>query len=171
VSKNVEAGAGAYFDLREQGLTRQIYSSVGDPKFPEIWKTIGGLVVTEEFADKYPDIVKRIVKVHVKAAKWGSEEENREELYKLWAKVGTPYSNIREGYRGYSLKSRNSPLLDEYFITKHKEVVDFAKENGFIKKTFDVEQWIDKSYLEAALKELGLENYWPRFDKDGKEIK
>ena len=33
---------------------------------------------------------------------------------------------------------------------------------------FDVDQWIDQSYLKAALKDLKLETYWPIFQVNGK---
>jgi sulfonate transport system substrate-binding protein len=166
-SKEVDAAVGSFFNLRDQGLTRIIYSSVGNPQFQEIWKSTMGLLVTEEFADKYPDIVKRVVRVYVEAAKWGSEEENREEVFKLWAKVGTPYSNIVETNAGKPMKLINTPVIDEFFTHHYKEALIFAKEQGLIKKTFEVEKWIDAGYVNTALKELELENYWPYFDKDG----
>jgi sulfonate transport system substrate-binding protein len=165
-SKEVDAALGSFFTLREQGLARIIYSTNDKP---DNWKPASALLVTEEFADKYPDIVKRIVKVHVKAAKWGSEEERREEVFKLWAKMGTHYKQVVETNAGKPMKLINTPVIDEFFIHHYKDALIFAKEQGLIRKTFDIDKWIDKSYLEAALKELGLENHWPYFDKDGEE--
>ena len=66
---------------------------------------------------------------------------------------------------------KNAPLLDDFYINHYKEGVIFSKERQLIRNTFDVDKWIDKSYLEEALKELGLENYWRQFDAQGKEGK
>jgi hypothetical protein len=36
-----------------------------------------------------------------------------------------------------------------------------------IRKKFDLNTWIDDSYLKAVLKEEGLEKFWPRYDAKG----
>lgn len=167
-SKDIDAGFYWFnlLNLRTLGLVRIIYST---KEAPDNWKNFGGFLVTEKFAREYPEIVKRVVKVYVKAAQWGSQEENREELFRLFAKSGTPFSSWKEEHEGDLLKIRNSPLLDEFFFFHYKEGVTFSKEKSLIRNIFDVDKWIDKSYLESALKELGLENYWPQFDAQGKE--
>lgn len=167
-SKDIEVGFywNGLLKLRTLGIVKIIYST---KEGPDNWKNFGGFLVTEKFAKEYPEIVKRVVKIYVKAAQWGSQEENREELFELLAKLGTPFSNIKEEYAGDLLKIRNSPLLDEFYFLHYKEGVAFSKEKALIRNTFDVDKWIDKSYLESALKELGLENYWPQFDAQGKE--
>jgi sulfonate transport system substrate-binding protein len=167
-SKDIDGGV--YWlnllNLRTLGIARIIYST---KEAPDNWKNFGGLLVTEKFANEYPDIVKRVVKVYVKAAQWASEEKNRDELFQLWAKAGTPFNSIKEENEGSPLKLKNTPLLDEFYVKHYKEGVTFSKERGLIRNTFDVDKWIDKSYLEQALKELGLESYWPQFDAQGKE--
>jgi sulfonate transport system substrate-binding protein len=169
-SKDIDAGF--YWlnllNLRTLGIVRIIYST---KESPDNWKNFGGLLVTEKFANEYPDIVKRVVKAYVKAAQWASEEENRDELFQLWAKAGTPFNSVKEDNEGSPLKLKNTPLLDDFYISHYEEGVAFSKERQLIRNIFDVDKWIDKSYLEAALKELGLENYWPQFDAQGREVK
>lgn len=146
--------------LRTLGTAKIIYTTQNSP---EDWKNSGALLVTEDFANKYPDIVRRVVKKYVEAAKWGSEEKNKDQFFKLLTKTGTPYSVIKEDAGSRILNDINNPLLDDFFYNHYKGGVNYAKEKSLIRKTFDVNNWIDKSYLNEALKELGLENYWQPF--------
>ncbi|MDD5465152.1 MAG: ABC transporter substrate-binding protein [Candidatus Omnitrophica bacterium] len=171
-SKDIDAGGGG-LRLRDLGLVKVLLST--NPVLPGIdaslkvpiqWKPTGGLFVTEKFANEYPDIVKRVVRVYVEAAKWGSEEKNREEVFQLWSKVGTPLSQIKETNAGKTLKQLNTPLIDGFYVTHYKDALLYSKEHKFIRNTFDVDSWIDRSYLNAALKELGLENFWQPYEAE-----
>lgn len=171
-SKDIDAGGGG-LRLRDLGLVKILLSSNSalpgidaSLKVPIQWKPTGGLFVTEKFANEYPDIVKRVVRVYVEAAKWGSEEKNREEVFQLWAKVGTPLSQIKETSAGKTLKELNTPLIDGFYVTHYKDALLYSKEHKFIRNTFDVDAWIDRSYLNAALKELGLENFWQSYEAE-----
>jgi sulfonate transport system substrate-binding protein len=173
-SKDIDAGLGG-LRLRDLGLVKVLFSTNpnlpgidSSLKVPEQWKPTGALFVTEKFANEYPDIVKRVVRVYVEAAKWGSEEKNRDELFQLWAKVGTPLSIIKETNAGRTTKDINSPIIDEYYLTHYKDAIADSKEKKFIRNTFELDKWIDRTYLDAALKELGLENFWPQYDAEGK---
>jgi sulfonate transport system substrate-binding protein len=170
-AKDIDAGnvgTTGGFALRRQGVIRIFY---GGKDVPLKWRNVTGLFVTEKFANEYPDIVKRVVKAYVKAAYFESKEENRQETIAIWCKRGDPIEDVKEDFAGLSFKRTNSPLLDEFHVAHYKRDVDFAFENGMIKRKFDVDKWVDRSYLDAALKELGLENYWSEYDEDGNEIK
>ena len=156
------------FDLRSLGQGKIIYSTKDSPEF---LKSTAGLVVTDDFAKKYPDITKRFVKVFIRAAKIGSDEKNRGKILSLWSKSGNSLSSLKENYDGKPLNQINNPVFDEYTINHYKDAVKFCKENGIIRKAFDVDQWIDKSYQDAALKELKLERYWPKSDVNGNATK
>lgn len=172
-SKNIDAAlyGSQLFAARRLGLAKILYSVKDDKNFPDKWKAASGFFVTEKFAKEYPDIVRRIVKVYVGTAKWGSEEENREAWFQHGSKVGTPIGDIRETSEGVPLKLSISPLLDEFLIGHFKDTIDFAKERGLIRKTFDIESFVDRSYLDSALKETGLERYWNAYNSEGdKEI-
>jgi sulfonate transport system substrate-binding protein len=176
-SKDIDAGI-AGLRLRDLGLVKVLFSTNfalpgidSSLKVPMQWKPTGALFVTEKFANEYPDITRRVVKSYIEAANWGSEEENREELFQLWAKQGTPLSIIKEMYAGRTTKDINSPIIDDYYFTHYRDAIADAKEKKFIRNTFDLDKWIDRSYLDAALKELGLENFWSQYDAEGKEKK
>ncbi|MDR2689339.1 MAG: ABC transporter substrate-binding protein [Azoarcus sp.] len=131
----------------------------------------GTVWVGEEFEQKYPHIVQRLVNVFIKAAAWSSEEENRETQFKLWAQSGNAYIDYKNDWEGYDLKLRHDPLLDEYYIARIKQAVAEALEFGLIRNDVSVDDWLEPKYLNNALKELGLENYWTPLDKDGKPVR
>jgi sulfonate transport system substrate-binding protein len=127
--------------------------------------------VGEEFEQKYPHIVQRIVDVLVKEAHWSSLEENREEQFRLWTQSGNQYADYKNDWEGYDLKARHSPLLDENYIVGIKTSVKEAKEFGLIRKEVTVDDWIEPKYLNNSLKKLNLENFWQRLDANGNPVK
>ncbi len=148
---------GADRPLVQQGLAVNVYDTRKDPIQN---KGRGALLVTEEFAKKYPDIVKRVVKAHIRAAYWASQEKNREALYAIETKTGGSRQSLIVDLAGQNLKEKYDPTLNASSVASFKDIVDFAFRSRLIRQKFDVDQWFDKSYSEAALKELGLENYW-----------
>ncbi len=47
----------------------------------------------EDFERENPAQVQKVVDVFVQAAKWASDESNREALFKIWEKRGVPYAS------------------------------------------------------------------------------
>jgi sulfonate transport system substrate-binding protein len=167
-TKDIDAAFGGndLLALRDQGVAKIIYSTKNDSA---TYLRHSHLIAAEDFTNKYPDATRRVVKVLVQAAYWLSEnEKSPAAIYQLWAKSGVPYSNYKEDYDGESLKVRASPLFDEYLISRYRSSVADAKKYGLTRNSFDVDAWVDQSYLKAALKELNLEHYWPEFDASGK---
>ncbi|MET0341926.1 MAG: ABC transporter substrate-binding protein [Polyangiales bacterium] len=159
VTGDVDAGIGLQdiLQLRDQGAVRIIYSTKGDPRFTCNSTIIGN----EDFIKKYPDVTKRFVRTHVRAAKWlADREKDPNEAFKLWTRSGTPFSNFREDAKGESVKERNSPLIDPYLVHRYKQSIQDAKRYGLIRNPFELEPWIDRSYLDQVLKEEKLENFW-----------
>ena len=176
-SKDIDAGVSG-LRIRETGVAKVLYSTnpkvkaiIPNKSFPDKLRSTSGLIVTEKFANEYPELAKRVVKVYFQAAKWGAEEKNRNELFKLWSQSGTPYSVYKEQNQGRNQRYFNWPVIDEFFINHQKEILNFCKERKYVRNTFDVDKWVDTSYQEWALKELGLENHWQRYDANGKKKK
>lgn len=123
--------------------------------------------VSEEFEQKYPQIVQRVVTALVKQAHWNSLEENRDEQFRLWAQSGIPFVDWKKDWEGYALRDRHSPLLDDYYVSFIKRAVQESKEFGLIRREVTVDDWIEPKYLDNALKSLKLEGFWPTFDAAG----
>ena len=79
-------------------------------------------------------------------------------MYKRQA--GTSYKNSKEDILGQDLYKKYDPRITAGTARFYKETIDYAFNHGIIRKKFNVEDLLDKSYSEAALKELGIENYW-----------
>jgi sulfonate transport system substrate-binding protein len=159
ITKDVDAvvGGSDLLALRDQGAARIIYSTKGqDPRLTGN----GALVVTDEFARKYPAIVKRIVKVYVLAAKWLNESPPTES-FKLWSKSGFTFSSFKEDFSGDDLRDRSNPLLDRYFAASFRDAIRDEKNFGLLRESFPLEGWFDPSFLQQVLKEQKLEGYWP----------
>lgn len=155
------------FGARDQGLIRFIYSTKGH--VPPI-TAMNTLLVADEFAQRYPDIVDRVVKVGVAAARWASDDANRTALYEVWAKCGLPVKAFAEEFDGTDLKIRNRPVPDEFLIGRYKAAAEDARRFGLIRNDVDVDSWVDRGPYDRAASALGVGGYWPRLGADGKSI-
>ena len=156
----------APFDLEARGIARRILELRDDPKISRP----GTVWVGEEFERKYPQIVQRLVTRLVKVAHWSTQEANREKEFQAWATAGTQayvdYKRDRETVP--DLRVRINPLLDEYYVASIRSSIEEARKYKLIRKEVSIEGWIEPKYLNQALKELKLEDYWPQYDADGK---
>lgn len=152
------------FALEIQGVAKIIDSTRDD----QTSKYTVGTLVTEKFATAYPEITKRLVKVWVQASK--DFAEDRDAGFQVWTKSGIPLAAFKKDFGTTSGKLLSTPLFDEYYVKHLKEAVATSKATRIIRKDFDVDQFIDRSYLEAVLKEEGLENYWDKRDGAGKKL-
>ncbi|MEC8849679.1 MAG: ABC transporter substrate-binding protein [Pseudomonadota bacterium] len=153
----VFTGGAAAFSLRDRGLGRIIYSGKGDDgKFG----CSTGILATRKFAERYPDITQKIVTTLVRNRVWAGDPANEIEQYGLWAKSGYAFRYWREDFGGTDLKRAFSPLLDQELRTNYKEAVQDSLDFGLIRRPVDIDEWFDDQYLNRALSDLGLEDYW-----------
>jgi sulfonate transport system substrate-binding protein len=168
VSGNVEAsfGGSEYIELEKKGVVKIIYSTKNDS--PTLGRN-SGLFVTEAFEQAYPDITAKVVKAFVKAARYAADETNRPAVVEIWAKSGLPVETFEADFADERLAHRISPVIDEYIVARYKDQAARAKAYGLIKKDVDIDGWFDTKYLQQALTELQLENFWPTFDAKGEK--
>ena len=90
-TRDVDASIGSLdiLRLRDKGQVRVLYRSKGDSP---VFTRQSHVLVTERFAAAHPEATQRLVDALVKAARWSSEEANREDVLRLWARAGTPSS-------------------------------------------------------------------------------
>jgi sulfonate transport system substrate-binding protein len=153
--------------LSSEGKAKIIWSS---KQFP-LAASAAHILVNQKFADKYPELTQRVVKALVKASYWAGQEANRDSVLKIWGSAGAlPESLYRKEYQGVQLSTRLSPIFDPFILAVDRHSVADAYRYKLIRKPFDVDAWIDQRYVVAAVKELKLEGFWPRFDQDGNRI-
>ena len=142
--------------LEQLGVARIIYNL---DKHPD-WKyrvNIGYpyiCTVNTDFAAEHPDLVTRWMKVLVRAGIWA--KENYAEVVRIMAEA----TNITEEAIQKSFPSdfhkHLVPEISERGIEALEIEKRFLREHGFINNDFDVRNWVDGSFLDAALKEVGI---------------
>ena len=167
VSNGVEAAFGGYewFKLRDQNLVKVVYST--QDKDPSLTRQ-AALLVREDFEQQNAEQVQKVVNVFVRAADWASEEKNRNELFNIWAKSGTPLASWNAEFAPNSLAIRNSPLLDDFIVSRYRSVADDALKLKLIRRQVSFDGWFEPRYLNVALKQQGLEKRWSTFDAKGR---
>jgi sulfonate transport system substrate-binding protein len=153
--------------IRDQGISRVIYTTRGqDPSTT----SNSGFLGSEEFIKKYPELTKRVLKLYVQSSKWIAEVPPTQ-LFQLWTKSGTTFSSYREDLAGEDIKYRYSPLIDPYIEARYNLQIAESKRLGLTRNQFSFKEWAEPKYLQAVLKELGLENYWQPRGQNGKPLK
>jgi len=157
-------GTSSVLAIVERGFGKIVFSTKGklDPA-----SNFGSFIVVDDFAKKYPQTTGRVLAAFLRAADFASQEENRNELYDIWAKAGQSRASVAVDYDGDVLRERSNPLLDDFYVANAKRGVRFAVDQKLIKQGFDVETWIDRKALDAALKSLGYERAWKPHDANG----
>jgi sulfonate transport system substrate-binding protein len=154
-------------NLRASGLAKIIYTTRGTA--PNATAQTG-LIVRDDFATRYPQTTARIVKVMVRAARWASDEANKEEVYGPWWSYRF-LDAVKEDSSDRPWRERASPLFDQFLVAQYHDTYRIAKELKLLRgKDFDLDQWMDHSFLDAALKELQLEHYWAPLDAHGQPV-
>ena len=93
--------------------------------------------VRGDFLQKYPDFVKRFLKVHSSALAY--MKANTEEALKLTAvETGLPIETVRQMYSWYDFDATVKPSD----IAELKRTQDFLIQNGLLKKSIEIEKII-----------------------------
>jgi len=166
VTKDIDAAFGyvELFALREKGAAKVVWSAAQD-SYRFTRQTV--LLVTDDFAQRHPQVVQRVVNTVVKAARAYSDEQQRGELFAQWGKAELPERFWREDFIGQPLRVRVSPLLDPFLVARYKDAAAEAHALKLTRSVPEIDSWFDRRYLDVALKELKLEGYWPQYAADG----
>lgn len=169
-TKDIDAAFGALdlLRLRDQGAARILYTSKNQSP---IFTRQSHMLVTEAFVTSRPELTQRVVSGIVQAARWASDDANRDEVFKLWSRAGTAYDHWKEEYAGEPLRLRVNPNFDPFIVGRYKDAVEQAYRFKLTRARFDAEAWIDPTFLQVALKQQKLERYWPVFQTDGQEAR
>jgi sulfonate transport system substrate-binding protein len=151
--------------LAEKNIADIIYTTKGDNPAYERHSTLIG---QDAFIAAHPDITQKIVSAIVRAARWSSDEANRDAFFELSARSGFPASGYRFDFQGQDLKYRNSPLIDASIIESYRFQAAQAKEFALLRRNVEIDGWFDRSFLDRALKDQGLVGYWQEYGADGK---
>lgn len=151
------------FPLAERGAARIVYSTRAERNLG----VLSHLLVTERFAARYPQIVQRVVNVFLRESAWLAVESNRSRAYQIWVKSGFGLPAWKGEWDGEPIRDRTSPLFDEYYRAQYRRLLASARELKLVRRDFDIDRWIDPTFLERGLATLGLDHTWREFAADG----
>jgi sulfonate transport system substrate-binding protein len=166
-SKGVDAAFGGreLFKLRDQGLVDIIFDN---PDNDVRYTRQCALVVRGAYEKDHQEQVQKVVDTLVKAAKWESEEQNRDAVLNEWAKTNEPLASLKADFDHLQLRDSASPLVDDFLRTRYQSVADQAKDEKMIRRPVSIDGWFQTRYLDQALKNNGLGQFWTAYGADGK---
>lgn len=145
--------------LEDQHVGKIIWSTRNAP--PD-WKMRAELWAAKDFIDRYPDITQLVATAYVKAALWSSQSENKDALIKLYTRPGIAEDLTRREYDNGAVpwSERWSPLFDAAVFDHYRHVTDYAVAKKLIRKPLAPDALLEPRFVNAALAQLGLTDYW-----------
>jgi sulfonate transport system substrate-binding protein len=159
-AKSVDAVFGADFllPLEAKGVAKIFYKSSDTGASGD---GFGAFLVTDKFRKAYPGATQKVVTGFVKAAHWLADDKNRDEAFKIWSRAGSPIEVIAKSNAGSSLGQKYNPRLDDFFTSRYQSGIAFDREQKLIRRDVDLDAWVDRTYVDNAVKSLKLETLWP----------
>jgi NitT/TauT family transport system substrate-binding protein len=132
-----------------RGFARKIFDGV-ETDLP----TWHGVVVRTDFAEKYPEVVVAYIKAIIAANKWvRSDPKTAAEKIEQWTGINKEVVYIFLGPGG---NMTLDPTIKPPLIAAAVQDVKVLQSLGRM-KDFDVNAWVDDSYIRKAYSELGLD--------------
>jgi len=139
--------------LVEKGAARVIFDAgvSGNPD----WAVPHLISVNGDFARKYPDIVTRLLAVDIAAARWA--DANPQETIAIFVKeTGSSDKAVRATYPNGKFFQDPEITADAVRALQGEEA--FMADAGLLKGKVDYTTWIDRSFYDAALKQVAASN-------------
>lgn len=139
--------------LVEKGAARVIFDAgvSGNPD----WAVPHLISVNGDFARKYPDIVTRLLAVDIAAARWA--DANPQETIAIFVKeTGSSDKAVRATYPDG--KFFQDLEITEEAVRALQGEETFMADAGLLKGRVDYAAWIDRSFYDAALKQVAASN-------------
>ena len=130
-------------ELREKANT---LFTEGDALGPN---ELGFWVMRDDFAKKNKAAVVDMLEDTLRATRWYLDPKNHDEAVKIAADFAKAPPALFQDWLFTNKDYYRDPNLQPD-IAGTQRTVDFAKEFGFIKQSFDVKKYVDLSYLEEA---------------------
>lgn len=144
-------GLSNLLSLRERGL---VELPVNSRDLKGAGSTQAVLLGTGAFIRQHPELVQRLVNVQQQASAWLRDEHNREAFIELVANNASwPRSILSDDLAKEDLAAYFDPRLDPGFVAQLQQGVDLAVKERLIRRGFQVADWVEPRFLDAALKQ------------------
>lgn len=152
------------YQLEERRVAKTIWSSKDAPLE---WKQWGGLWGDRAFISAHPEVTQTVATAYVRARLWASRPENKDEIVRAGTANGTPEHIVRRTYdeSAFSWKDQWSPLFSDAFHRHYEQAIAYALEKNIIRNPVKADELIDRRFVDKAIKDLQLEDYWISYDK------
>ncbi len=133
--------------LVETGQARVILDASSHPE----WSAPFLVSANGEFVRKYPDLVRRLLKVDIETARWA--DAHPDETIKIFVdETKSSEKSVRKTYRDNVFYQ--DPKVTPEALASLKSEEQFMADAKLLKGSVDYDKWIDSSYLDAAYKEV-----------------
>lgn len=161
---NVDAyfGGPDAWSLEDKKVGRILWSTKQSPRDTYSWNSRVDLFTRSEFARNNPQLTELVATAYVKAAYWVSQDENFDQVVKIYARPGVPESSVRRDFAGQDTQWRQrwAPLFDRDLQQYFDESVQISLEKKLIRKSFAASELLDPRFAQAAIRNLQLQDYW-----------
>jgi NitT/TauT family transport system substrate-binding protein len=146
-----------------RGFARKIFDGV-ETNAP----TWHGAVVRTDFAEKYPEVVVAYIKAIIEANAWvRNDPKTASEMIAKWTGIDKEVVYIFLGPGGIMT---TDPTIKPELVADAAEDAKVLQNLGRMKE-FDVQKWVNDSYVRKAYAELGLDYEKQRASFDNYEVK
>jgi sulfonate transport system substrate-binding protein len=133
--------------LVEAGEARVLLDANDHPE----WAAPYIISVNGEFARKYPDIVTRLLKVDIGLARWA--DAHPDETIKIFSdETKSSEKSVRKTYKDGHFYQE--PRITDAALDALKGEEKFMSEAKLLKGSVDYDKWVNRSYLDAAYKQV-----------------
>lgn len=133
--------------LVDTGQARVILDASAHPE----WSAPYLISANGEFVRKYPDLVKRLLKVDIETARWA--DAHPEDTIKIFVdETKSSEKSVRQTYRDNVFYQ--DPKITPEALASLKSEEQFMADAKLLKGSVDYDKWIDTSFLDAAYKEV-----------------
>ncbi len=133
--------------LVDTGEARVILDASSHPE----WSAPFLISANGEFVKKYPDLVKRLLKVDIETARWA--DAHPEETIKIFVdETKSSEKSVRKTYKDNVFYQ--DPKITPEALASLKSEEQFMADAKLLKGSVDYDKWIDTSFLDAAYKEV-----------------
>jgi sulfonate transport system substrate-binding protein len=133
--------------LVETGQARVILDASSHPE----WSAPFLISANGEFVRKYPDLVKRLLKVDIETARWA--DAHPEETIKIFVdETKSSEKSVRKTYKENVFYQ--DPKITPEALASLKSEEQFMADAKLLKGSVDYDKWIDTSFLDAAYKDV-----------------
>ncbi|WP_263264493.1 ABC transporter substrate-binding protein [Pseudomonas sp. RIT-PI-S] len=139
--------------LRERGLAELPLSTADLGGAGDLQ---GVLVGTGQFIDHYPQVTERLLRAQQQALNWLAQPGHKQAYVELVSRLANyPAVILATDVEGEDFSRQFDPKLDQDFLGRLQTAVDFAGQQRLIRAPFQVTEWAQPRFLDAALQASG----------------